>query len=120
MTEENHQVADVVKCSRWYCYVISFGDTNGDGHAPFDTACAIGNMDGSWWVDWPQIEKMAAISMEYPDQYYLAIPKLLVAARGNFVEVSRERADEIALEAGKRGRLFLESEHIGIDAPRFH
>lgn len=73
------------------------------GHPDRDVV-AIGNMDGTWWVDWDSVEPIARLS--FPDdaraQSAVLFARLLSAARGHVVEVSCERADEIAREYAER------------------
>ena len=66
---------------------------------------ALGTMEGSWWVDWPAMEALAADpGTAGPGALALAmLARMFLAARPSLAEVSQERADEIALEWGKRG-----------------
>lgn len=65
---------------------------------------AVANMDGSWWVDWDQLQRCVAHLEKSPHDVnsatILAPLRLLLHARGHLIEVSRERADEIAMEYG--------------------
>lgn len=66
---------------------------------------AIGNMDGTWWVDWERLHVLREDSKcEFQNASWVAtrmICDLLLMARGHGLqEVSMERADEIALAYG--------------------
>ena len=95
--------------SRAYALSISFrspdypiGDHEGQA--------AIGNMDGSWWIDWDRLAAMRTHSINAQSaafdamaQYHVMLIDLLMMARGRGLrEVTWERQDEIALEYGAR------------------
>lgn len=69
-----------------------------------DGPVAIGNMDGTWWVDWDAIEPIARLNYEdrADAQGLILFARLLAAARGRLNEVSRERSEEIAKEYADR------------------
>lgn len=70
---------------------------------PSGQRIAIGCMDGTWWVDWDQVATWAAKEVSNDDASSAAMimfARLLTEAKGSFQEVTRERAEEIALEAG--------------------
>jgi hypothetical protein len=58
--------------------------------------CAIETEDGSWWIDWPIVARMAEALAEAQPSEIAAIVRLLLAGRGSIREVSRERIDELA------------------------
>lgn len=91
--------------SKVYAMTFDFWDIK-DGPRPPDSRCAIGCMDGSWWVDWGKLKKMVAASpMPFDFSQTAAtvlVMRLLLAARGNIPEVDREMAETIASEYGER------------------
>lgn len=63
---------------------------------------ARGNMDGTWWIDWDAVHRFIDKNEENPRQRaQVMLFKLLIAARGSYTEVTRERCEEVALEAGR-------------------
>lgn len=66
---------------------------------------AIGNMNNTWWVNWSVVEKIAALPRDVNDAKLISVimmAQLLLAARGNLAEVTREQADAIAQEYGAK------------------
>ena len=90
--------------SRAYAITFEFWDNNVEPERPADITAAIIGMDGSLWCDWDRIGKFAALPLSTRPEgvCWTLMARLLVAARGNIPEVTRERAEEIALEYGAK------------------
>lgn len=75
-----------------------------DGPRPADCICAIGCMDGSWWIDWGQLERLAALPLlgDPAKAAEMLLPRVLLFARGRLPEVTRQRAEEIGADYGGR------------------
>ena len=73
-----------------------------------DEMVFIANLDGSWFVNWPEVERHAdrdpIIVIANIDGFLVTISRLLLIARGKLTEVTRERAEEIALEYGRKAK----------------
>ena len=85
---------EMMRPGLYYAVVISY---------PADI-CAIGCMDGSWWIDWPRFERFAALDIPHEprDAVVQLLARALLAAKGNLQEVPRERAEELGAEYARR------------------
>lgn len=61
--------------------------------------CAIESVCGCWWVDWPRLEALATV-LTVPSAAR-SIVRLLLRARDSIPQVTRERVEELAIEAAK-------------------
>jgi len=95
--------------SRAYAMSLSFRSPDYPSGEHEDHA-AIGNMDGSWWIDWDRLAAMRTFEINTQSakpnaeaQYTVMLIDLLFLTRGRGLrEVSWERQDEIAQEYGAR------------------
>jgi hypothetical protein len=64
------------------------------------------NMDGTIWCDWEKMRELSELPL-MPENAaltaHIMLAKTVMASRGLFVEVSEQRADEIAIAYGARG-----------------
>ena len=90
--------------SRAIAIEFNYSNENIEGFSKINEPLAIGNMDGTWWVDVDRVIKLANFDISV-DPYALAgimYAKLLLAALPHLELVSKERSDEIALEYGAK------------------
>jgi len=109
--------------SRAYAMSLSFRSPDYPS-GEHEAQAAIGNMDGSWWIDWDRLAAMRTYEINTQSakpnaeaQYTVMLIDLLFLARGRGLrEVSWERQDEIAREYGARmDTLHIETD-IGVQA----
>jgi hypothetical protein len=97
------------RAHRAYAISLSFRSPDYPSGDHEDQA-AIGNMDGSWWIDWDRLAAMRTYEINNQSakpnaeaQYIIMLIDLLCFARGRGLrEVPWERCDEIAQEYGAR------------------
>lgn len=88
---------------RSYAFQMNFWDNTKGEECPADTTVCIVGWDGSVWSDWDRLGEFAALPLVFGDNIQATVlARMIVAARGNLNEVSRERLDEIALEYGAK------------------
>jgi hypothetical protein len=105
--------------NRAYAMSISF-KSQGYPDGEHNGQAAIGNMDGSWWIDWDRLDAMYKFEIEAqvakPNaeaQYIVMLIELLLLARGRGLrEVSWEQQEKIAQEYGAK----MQIPNIDIDA----